>query len=308
MADYTWYAMPEQQQMRVDGHEGAGHGGSGSYGGGGSSGGGGGGGDRDRQDVARETRERETGSIYGGGAGGGTAAPTSTPKEKTKAQRQTQVSRMMSAQHRDRRARGPIGFSGLSTLSEMERGHEQETQEKAEARRATIGGIIGAAVGALFGLPGVAVAGKGMAKKGAQDRIDAGMEAFDETGMLSERGGWGRPSWGPGGHRDETGGWDQPEHTPAAAGAQPKPPETPPTPQLQDPYDQYWLDNFGIDPTDPRLQDPFYDPFKSPAAALSKTSETPAGNPTLAYMGQVSRDIERSRERRKLASGHAGGR
>ena len=68
--DTPWLPMPEQQQFppQGGGHESAGHGGSGEYGGGDQ----GDGGEpaaepADRQDRAREAREDETGSIYGGG-------------------------------------------------------------------------------------------------------------------------------------------------------------------------------------------------------------------------------------------------
>lgn len=68
-----WEPMPQQQNLRVDGHEGAGHGGSGSYGGGDRGGEGGGWGESPGQRGMRETGSI-TGQELGAGPEGGDTA------------------------------------------------------------------------------------------------------------------------------------------------------------------------------------------------------------------------------------------
>lgn len=294
--DYTWHQMPQQQQMRVDGHEGAGHGGRGSYGGGSRSAGEG----RDRQDRAREARERETGSIYGGGGGAEARAQRDQRAARERmTSRRAQLGRMMSAQHRDRRARGVVDpGTGLSAATGLEMAHERETQENIQARREMFSGIIGALMGAAVGVPGIGALAKMGAKRGREDRIGAAMAEYEETGMLT-----GRPAPVGGGQRGVEGS----DPITIAQGKPKAPPVEPEKPEpLDDPYDQFWLDQFGFDPTDPRLRDPSFSPGAPgrPSASASRRRmdlQGPGGNPTLAFMGQVNRDIERSRARRRMA-------
>ena len=249
--------------------------------------------DRDRQDVARETRERETGSIYGGGGERGSRTSGHKPS------RQAQLDRMMRAQHRNRNVRGAIDTTtGLSALSGMERAYEAGTQEIKQDRREMAIGAVAAVIGAMFGIPGAGGIGKTAASRGRQGRIDAAMESYDETGVLSDRG------YGTGSYEAAEGGEplaNQQQTQPTT----PTDPTTPATP-LPDPYDEFWNQNFGVDPNDPRLTDPTYNPFGPPTTPAARAQrrldlQGPQGNPTLAYMSRVTADIQRSRERSRLA-------
>ena len=283
-----WVQMPQQQHMRVDGHAGAGQGGRGSYGGGGGTGAGEGG--RDRQDVARETRERETGSIFGGGGERG---------QRGRGQRQAQLDRMMSAQHRSRATRGAIDpTTGLSALTGQEMEAEQGWQGERQDMREMAIGAIGSVIGALFGVPGLGAGAKAMAARGREDRIGAAMESYEETGVLSGPMARGGPPGITGEGEVAANRQDKPKPPDEAT----PDPTTPPP--LRDPFDDWWMQNFGINPNDPRITDPSFDPSRpnaSPAAMRRLDMQTSRGNPTLGYMARVNADIQRSRERQRLA-------
>lgn len=282
--DYTWHAMPQQQHQYGRGTN-PGRGGTGPGG-------------------------RDPGFDQPGGSFEGTGPdPSQTARDwrarQTKtAGRQAQLDRMMSAQHRTRMARGQINpYSGLSALSEMERDYERQTQETKVERMGMLTGIFGALAGAMIGLPGLGALGKAIGGGRKAERMDAAMEAYDETGTLTERGMFGLGVAGPTDRSQRGEGSDPPG--PVKPPKQADKPEEPPEP-LPDPYDQFWLEQFGIDPNDPRLRDPSFDPGSPgrPSASASRRRldlQGPGGNATLAYMQQVGRDIERSRGRRAMA-------
>lgn len=285
MNDYTWYAMPEQQHQYGRGTN-PGRGGTGPGG-------------------------RDPGFDQPGGQWGGTGQDPSRTAARERERRQqasrqrtqrTAMARMMGAQHRNRAARGFVDpDTGLSALTSMEMDRERDVQETMMERKGLLAGLVGSLIGAAVGLPGLGFFGKKMATSKADEKMAARMAEYEETGLMTDPGPLGMGPAGPTDFSQRGEGSDprQPvkaKEEPPGGEVDPEEPE----PEPLDEFDQFWLDEFGIDPNDPRLRDPSFDPGKpgTPAASASMQRQDlqgPGGNPTLAYMQMVNRDIVRGR-------------
>lgn len=288
MNDYSWYAMPEQQHQYGRGtNPGRGYGGEEDQPGG----------------AGRDTGWDQPGGQWGGSGDdpSRTAARERARQASARSQsRRDQLSRLMGAQHRNRRTRGLVDpTTGLSELTSLEMSHELETQQQAQDRREVFSSIVGALMGFMTGIPGLAGLTRGFARRGREDRIDAAMDTYEETGELTAR-----PGPAEGGDRGPSEG--SPTEVPGREKVKKPPPGGPADPPEEpeeelDEYDKWWLENFGINPNDPRLRDPSFDPGNPGTPAASQSAQRrdlqgPGGNPTLAYMQMVNRDIQRGRQ------------
>lgn len=284
MTDYTWYAMPEQQHQYGRGSD-PGRGGTGPSG-------------------------RDPGWDAPGGQWGGTGPdPSRTAARERERQAQASrqrtqsraLSRMMSAQHRNRAARGYVDpDTGLSALTGMEMDRERDVQETMIERKGLLAGLVGSLIGAAVGLPGLGFFGKKMATSKKDEKVAARMAEYEQTGLMTDPGPLGM---GPAGPTDfsQRGEGSDPREPVKAKKEEPGGPADPEPEEELDEYDEFWLTEFGINPNDPRLQDPSFDPGKpgTPAASQQMQRQNlqgPGGNPTLAYMQMVNRDIRRGRQ------------
>ena len=168
-----WAPMPQQQQMRVDGHAGAGHGGTGSYGGGGGTAGGEGG-------TAPQT---------GGGRGGRRSGRTGrTARDTTRGARGDSLGRGqpgIMSRMRQAAQRIPGQVSGLRSSL---RGIRDDMQE-------TIGSLFGLGVEdedtALTGVTPTAVdptGRRGMTDAALRAQTQTAIDAHRDRGLMAARG------------------------------------------------------------------------------------------------------------------------